>query len=146
MAEPRQPWPVAAALLAAALAGMPFVDASANTMEQDVDGYRFQLVVSAPPPGSGHDQANAAGHRVVLRAFERSVGHPVPLRDPVLQLRGTGGTARIYPMHLIDPRADPAYEAVVPLAAPGMHRLVVLARPGGLVRTLSAQFDYRHRD
>ena len=126
------------------LAGAAFAQTPDSTMKRVVDGYRFELTVM----GAAEDRKQHAAtirRRIVVRAVERSVGHPVPLRAPVLQVARLKGEADIYPLHQVDPRGDPAYEATVELRHRAPHSLVVLAQPSGTEHLLRATFHYRHR-
>lgn len=126
------------------LAGASFAQAPDATMKVVVDGYRFELTVMAAAEDRAQHDATIQ-RRIVVKAVERSVGHPVPLRAPVLQVMRLKGEADTYVLHEVDPRGDPAYEATVVLRHRAAHSLVVLAQPSGTAHLLRATFHYRHR-
>lgn len=140
MADPRR----FALIAGLTFSGALFAQTPDATMKVVVDGYRFELtVMAAAEDPAQHD--STIRRRIVVRAVERTVGHPVPLRAPVLQVMRLKGEADTYPLHEVDPRGDPAYEATVAFRHRAAHSLVVLAQPPGTAHLLRATFHYRHR-
>ena len=112
-----------------------------------VEGYRLELKIEAlRDPAIAHPQHSAGyEHRVMLTVREPKIDHRVQLESAALVVAERGHPGPRISLEPVDSAAGPAYEAYVRMALTGTYRLEAHARTRGTGRTLSAQFDYRHR-
>lgn len=122
---------------------------SAAWEAKSVHGYKIALAVETIPepaaPGSDTRHVPALEHRLLVSVREEASGKAAPIASVTANVAESGYAGEMVALSPARSGDEVLYEGRVRLEAKRAYRILVNATPAhGGVRTLEAQFDYRH--